>query len=196
MGAIMEKPCLDCISNSPRVIFLIGPGGVGKSTVGRWVARLSGYMFVDLDDHFCHCIMNIRKYIQTYGYKSYVIQNAFLARRIYRLTKQKKVVFVLSSGFLSTDICQDIINENRQWVALNGHSVLLLPSDKLHIALNIVVKRQLARGFGLEYKAESRKFQIRFDEYMAQGNTKIYSCDEPLVIARSIVRKLCAKNAD
>ncbi|CAI1622383.1 shikimate kinase [Serratia quinivorans] len=39
-------------------IFLIGPGGAGKSTVGKILSATPGYNLIDLDDEFCERIMN------------------------------------------------------------------------------------------------------------------------------------------
>lgn len=56
---------------------------------------------------------------------------------------------MLSSGFLATDVCPEIVAVNRQLVRQSGYSILLLPSEDIDIATRIVVARQLMRGFGL-----------------------------------------------
>ncbi|MEX0555857.1 shikimate kinase [Klebsiella grimontii] len=43
-----------------NTLFLIGPGGVGKSTVGALLAQAMNYRFIDLDSEFCEQLLNIR----------------------------------------------------------------------------------------------------------------------------------------
>jgi len=40
-------------------IFIIGPGGVGKSTCGPILASMLDCKFIDLDEEFCQRIVNI-----------------------------------------------------------------------------------------------------------------------------------------
>lgn len=42
------------------VFFLIGLGGAGKSTVGKILSDMLGYIEIDLDSEFCERISNIR----------------------------------------------------------------------------------------------------------------------------------------
>lgn len=80
-------------------IFLIGPGGVGKSTCGKILANLLGYNFIDLDVEFCERVLNVGSYINNFGYKKYCLENSKLFYEI--LSQQlENFVFSLSSGFL------------------------------------------------------------------------------------------------
>lgn len=170
-------------------IFLIGPGGVGKTTTGGALSRLSGYPFIDLDDEFCRRILNIRVYIARFGYAAYLQQNAALARTLLS-PPGENVILALSSGFLSTDTCPDIVAANRVWVAEHGHTVLLLPARDLPAAEAVVVARQLGRGFGLKRDTETEKFRTRFREYLPLGKTQIFSRACPSVIAMEIWLRL------
>jgi shikimate kinase len=49
-------------------IFLIGPGGVGKTTIGRLFAPLLNLQFIDLDEEFCTRIGSVRSHLDRYGY--------------------------------------------------------------------------------------------------------------------------------
>lgn len=85
-------------------IFLIGPGGAGKSTVGKFLSDIIGYIAVDLDNEFCERIINIRQYIKSHDYESYLEQNSQLLKKLLIEYAEHNALFVLSSGFLSTDI--------------------------------------------------------------------------------------------
>ncbi|AZT39660.1 shikimate kinase (plasmid) [Salmonella enterica subsp. enterica serovar Karamoja] len=153
------------------------------------MSRLSGYPFIDLDDEFCRRILNIRVYIARFGYAAYLQQNAALARTLLP-PRGQKAILALSSGFLSTDTCPDIVAANCVWVAEHGHTVLLLPDRALPTAEAVVVARQLGRGFGLKRDTEIEKFRIRFREYLPLGETQIFSRARPSVIAMEIWERL------
>ena len=176
-------------------IFLIGPGGVGKSTVGQLLAAQLGYVAIDVDDVFCTRITNIREYIKSRGYESYLEQNSTLLRTLLVEYAGCNRLFILSSGFLSTDIRPDIVETNRKMVSEQGFSVLLMPSQNYAEALGCIINRQLNRGFGLVREKEELKFSQRFDEYSQMGDLKIFSMQAPELIAAKIVDELATRSA-
>lgn len=171
-------------------LFLIGPGGAGKSTVGEKLAVRLGYVFVDLDAQFCERIANIREYLKSDGYEAYLEQNAALFDVLLAERRHQNVVFALSSGFLATDIRPDIVERNRQRVKECGRSILLMPSKDVDVACGCIVKRQLKRGFGLVRDNEEAKFRQRFTDYMAQGDIQIFAMASPEVIVHKIIAAL------
>lgn len=171
-------------------LFLIGPGGAGKSTVGEKLAVRLGYAFVDLDAQFCERVANIREYLKSDGYEAYLEHNAALFDALLLERCQQNVVFALSSGFLATDIRPDIVQRNRQRVRESGRSILLMPSKDVDVACGCIVKRQLKRGFGLERDKEEAKFRQRFPDYMALGDIQIFAMGSPEVIVHNIMAAL------
>lgn len=171
-------------------IFLIGPGGAGKSTVGKILSSLLGYQAIDLDDEFCERVLNIRTYIKHYGYESYLEQNSLLLDKLIKEYSGSDILFILSSGFLSTDIRSDIVAYNKKLVSENGRSVLLMPSHNYNEALQCILERQLKRGFSLTKHGEEAKFRQRFYEYIALGDIQFFSMEEPECIAFQIAN-LC-----
>ncbi|POP44686.1 shikimate kinase [Superficieibacter electus] len=171
-------------------IFLIGPGGAGKSTVGKFLSDRIGYIMLDLDSEFCERIANIREYIKSCGYESYLEQNSALLNKLLLEYTEHNVLFILSSGFLSTDIRPDIVENNKKVVSENGFSVLLMPSQDYDEALKCIVDRQLQRGFSLVREKEEEKFSQRFNEYIETGNLKIFSMEKPECIAVKIANEL------
>ena len=166
-----------------NTLFLIGPGGVGKSTVGALLAQAMSYRLIDLDSEFCEQILNIRQYIQRNGYERYVRENAALCSRLLAENPHEKRVVVLSSGFLAADVCPEIV----------GYSILLLPSEDINIATRIVVARQLMRGFGLVREKEEMKFRQRFREYCALDDCRVVSSEEPERVAELVREKVAAE---
>ena len=171
-------------------LFLIAPGGAGKSTVGEKLAVRLGYAFVDLDAQFCERVANIREYLKSDGYEAYLEQNAALFDALLLERSQQNVVFALSSGFLATDIRPDIVERNRQRVRECGLSILLMPSKDADVACGCIVTRQLKRGFGLVRDKEEAKFRQRFPDYMALGDIQIFAMGSPEVIVHKIMAAL------
>lgn len=172
-------------------LFIIGPGGVGKSTAGKILAQKFNYHYIDLDQEFCNRIENISTFIQIQGYEKYCHENSRLFYRI--LNEEKKnnsFVFVLSSGFLVHENLDRLTSKHRQILQKEGFSILLLPSKSLQESMDIVVKRQLSRGFGLEENRERQKFAKRFVEYQSFGNVQIFSCESPEMIALEMKYKI------
>jgi shikimate kinase len=176
-------------------IFLIGPGGAGKSTVGKFLSDILGYIVVDLDNEFCERIINIREYIKSHGYESYLEKNSLLLKNLLIEHSEHNTLFILSSGFLSTDIRSDIVDENKRVLSEHGFSVLIMPSRNYDEAMECIVDRQLNRGFSLVRKKEEEKFSQRFNEYIEMGNLKIFSMEKPECIAVKIASELDKRSA-
>lgn len=174
-------------------IFLIGPGGVGKTTCGAILANLLGYDFIDLDAEFCKRIENVTAYINNNSYEEYCFENS---RLFYDILNEsaKNFVFALSSGFLIHRDLDKLVLKHKQTLKKCGISVLLLPSNSLKENVKIIVKRQLSRGFGLREDREKTKFIQRYPAYKDLGDIKIFSKKEPGIIAKQIKKKLSIYN--
>lgn len=170
-------------------IFLIGPGGVGKSTCGKILAHLLGYNFIDLDEEFCKRVKNVSSYIINFGYEKYCLENSKL---FYDILGQhlKNFVFSLSSGFLIHKGMDELTIKHKQTLEEQGLSILLLPSKSLKKSTEIVVQRQLSRNFGLKENREKTKFMQRFPIYKKFGNIKIFSHDKPKIIAEQMKKEI------
>jgi shikimate kinase len=172
-------------------LFIIGPGGVGKTTVGPLVARRLDRPFVDLDQVFHTTIGNIGAFIPRQGYRRYVEENAALFERLIA-ERTPPFVMALSSGFLASDGA-DIATRNRGRVAALGLRVLLLPHEEIDTATKIVVARQLGRGFGLKEENERDKFRKRFAEYQRLADVTVFSAAAPEEIAATICARLACR---
>lgn len=170
-------------------IFIIGPGGVGKSTCGEILANLLGYYFIDLDVEFCKRVENVGSYINNFGYEKYCFKNSEL---FYKIIDQhvENFVFSLSSGFLVHENSDDLTLKHKQTLKDSGISVLLLPSESLEVSTNIVINRQLSRGFGLKEDREKTKFIQRFPIYKELGDIKIFSYAKPEIIADQMKKEI------
>lgn len=171
-----------------KIIFLIGPGGVGKSTTGKILADLIGYTFVDLDQEFCEKYGIIGKFIDDQGYSEYCYENSKLFYDILECIAENSV-FALSSGFLVHEGFSFLISDHKRTIRKKGKSILLLPSESMDESCDIVVKRQLNRGFGLDAKKEKEKFIKRFPKYIKLGDIKIFSYETPEKIAEEMKNK-------
>ena len=172
-------------------IFLIGPGGVGKTTVGRLLAPHLGYGLLDLDEEFCSRVRPIRNFLDAHGYAAYVRRNAELFHELLALYGPASgTLFVLSSGFLATDVEPEVIAHNRAMVRAAGVSVLLMPSPDFGVSLEVVLARQMGRGLNLEPETQARTFRDRFEAYMQLGNVQVFSAVASEEVARLIAQEL------
>ncbi len=110
-------------------IFLVGPMGSGKSTVGRALARKIGYRFIDSDREIeARCGVDIPTIFDYEGEAGFRNREA---RLIDELTKLPGVVLATGGGAVLRE-------ENRQHLMTRGHVILL----------QVDIKEQLRRvGF-------------------------------------------------
>lgn len=169
-------------------LVLLGPGGVGKSTLGRALASRLGWTLIDLDLVFCDELETIGTFIAVHGYDAYRAENLALAERLVARVPAASV-FVTASGFLVA--APDTDDRRRaDRVVATGYGITLLPSLDLELATPIVVERQLTRGFGLQREPETRKFRQRFAIYRDTGDLLVVSTAPPERIASAIVTAL------
>ena len=81
------------------IVYLIGPGGAGKSTAGAVLARELGYGFLDLDEYFVAHSGDISGYLCSHTYSEYATRN-LTNYRLAMTAISSPTVFVLSSGFM------------------------------------------------------------------------------------------------
>ena len=176
-------------------IFIIGPGGVGKTTCGAILANLLGYSFIDLDKEFNKRVANTGNFINTHGHEKYCLMNSKL---FYKILSQhlQNFVFSLSAGFLDHENMNELTLKHKQTLKESGITILLLPFDSLDKSMEIVVKRQLMRGFGLTKDREEVKFIQRFPRYKVLGDIKIFSYDKPEIIAEQMKNRIEAYNKE
>jgi shikimate kinase len=168
-----------------EAVILLGPGGVGKSTLGRELARQLGWSLIDLDLEFCARLAIIGDFIAVHGYERYRAANLALAQDLLA-SGSGSLIFVTSSGFLAAQPQTEDYRRSRQLVA-TGYGVTLFPSLDVDIASSIVVRRQLGRGFGFVHETEDRKFRDRFATYQAEGDALVVSTDAPAKIASAVI---------
>ena len=176
--------------NKSSIIFLTGPGGVGKSTTGKILADFMQNKFIDLDEVFCEQIAHIGKFIREKGYSEYCHTNSKLLESII-MENRMNTVIALSSGFLTYNNPNGLAQQNYNLLCAHGKIVLLLPSKSLGRAEKIVVKRQLGRRFGLTEEGELKKFRERYAEYQKYNyDLTIFSTKSPSEIAQLMETKL------
>jgi shikimate kinase len=174
-------------------IFLIGPGGVGKSTLGASMALQMDRPLIDLDLEFCDRIGIIGPYIAAHGYPAYRQANLDLALQLVA-AQTEPVVFVTASGFLAAEPQSDDLRTASALLA-TGYAITLLPTLDLELATSIVVERQMQRGFGFDRPGEADKFRHRFPLYRDKGDMLLVSTLPADQMATAVVAALHGHSA-
>lgn len=153
------------------VIHLIGPGGAGKSTIGRALAKRLGVAFLDLDDEFRVRAGDISAYLGGHGYEAYAAENvrAYLDASI-----TQDAVFALSSGFMTYSCgIHPAYQELRIRIARSATTFVLVPSLDVEKCVLETVRRQLARPFSRSAEREEEVIRQRFDQYTGLAARKV-----------------------
>ncbi|MBE0651093.1 MAG: shikimate kinase [Bacteroidales bacterium] len=120
-------------------IYLIGFMGAGKTTVGKKLADVLGYQFIDLDDYFEeHYKIDIQGFFDKYGEELF---RNLEYERLLKTFEMKNVVVATGGG---TPCYHDSIDE----INKNGVSVYLemTPAAIADRLINAVKKRPLLEG--------------------------------------------------
>ena len=177
------------------MIWLIGPGGAGKSTTGPVLAQRLGLPFRDLDVEFVARFGGIDEFIAAHGYLSYARANVEAYASVVRDGSQG--VMALSSGFMTYPL--DVhpgYAATRHEIAASPTTFVLLPSLDLETCVAETVRRQMGRP--LPRRLASREEAVireRFAIYNSVPAHKVETMRPPPDVAAEIVARLRAAPA-
>jgi shikimate kinase len=147
------------------MIQLVGPGGAGKTAVGRALGRRLGVPFTDLDEQFRERVGDISEFLARHEYAAYCTRNVETYFEVGG-DSPDEAIFALSSGFMMyTDTVHPKYRAARQAIITNSSTVVLLPSHDREVCVAETVKRQIRRPFGRSADREEAVIRARFDSY-------------------------------
>ncbi|MET3900599.1 shikimate kinase [Devosia sp. UYZn731] len=143
---------------------------------------------------FCEQIDITGPLIARHGYERYRAQNLRLAERLLA-SASRPVIFVTSSGFLAAERQSSDYQSAKALIA-TGYAVTVLPSLDLEEATDIVVARQLTRGFGFVRASEEPKFRARFAIYQNEGDALLIGTAPASEMAAVLAHQLAIPGLD
>ncbi|MCH7316881.1 MULTISPECIES: shikimate kinase [Acinetobacter] len=150
------------------LIYFIGPGGAGKTTVAKLLSAEFGFDYYDLDEYFMQSEGDITQYIIQHGYKEYAARNIQLFMQLQiKYDLNKIMIIVCSSGFMAYphDIQQDYMKIKDE-IESHIFTFLMLPSLALETYVQEIVARQMNRAYLNPVRAkEELKIRQRFQLY-------------------------------
>jgi shikimate kinase len=172
------------------MIQLVGPGGAGKSTVGRALATHLNISSLDLDFEFMAHVGDISHYINQHGYEAYARENV---KTFLSITgaPQAESVLALSSGFMTyPHRVHPSYTRVRSDICTSPTTFVLIPSLDLEKCVRETVRRQLGRPlpFARSPEREEAVIRERYTTYTAIPATKI----ETMRPLQEIVQEIAA----
>ena len=171
------------------MIWLIGPGGAGKSTAGPLVAHRLGLPFHDLDGRFAERFGGVDEFMAARGYGGYARANVEAYLSV--LEDARPSVVALSSGFMTYPPgVHPGYPELRREVEGSPATFVLLPSLDLETCVAETVRRQLARPFRRAASREEAVIRERFPVYAAMPAHTVETMRPPADVAAAILARL------
>jgi shikimate kinase len=170
------------------VVYLIGPGGAGKTTTGRALADRLDVPFVDVDAEFVARRGDVSVYLGRHGYEAYAAQSASLHAALTSVADPFRIV-ALSSGFMTYP--QDVHPSYRslsEQIASSPSTFVLLPTLDLEACVAETVRRQLTRSFSRSPEREEHVIRARFPIYASLPARKV----ETMRSVEAVVAELLA----
>ncbi|MCU4413832.1 hypothetical protein KTH71_07230 [Acinetobacter sp. WU_MDCI_Axc73] len=172
------------------MIYLIGPGGAGKTTTAKLLALQLGYDGFDLDQYFMQNVGDISAFIDQFGYKQYAQKNieCYLALSHRIEGNIKSSIIVCSSGFMTYP--EDVhINymEIKQQILHYPFTFVLLPSLCFETCVQEIVTRQMKRPY-LKTSPDKERDKItqRFYSYSQLACKIILTDVQPFQVVNNI----------
>jgi len=172
------------------MIQLVGPGGVGKTTIGSALAQRLALRFVDLDAEFAARYGNISVYLDGHSYETYAERNVGLYADLVRGPNRPDIV-ALSSGFMTyRDDIHPAYRAWRQRIASSPLTFVLLPSLEVDVCSAETVRRQLGRPFARSAEREEHVIRARFPIYLRLPARKVETMKPMDMVVTELVTAL------
>lgn len=130
-----------------KIISLVGPRTVGKTTIGKELSIISNYKLIDIDQVMLKKLKNKGKiygYANKYGWNKYFKQVNIALKEIIKKYKDKHIILDLGGGTIAAN--HESCELNANLVKKNSKIFLILPTKNNKENLKIILKREYLRN--------------------------------------------------
>ena len=170
-------------------IFIIGHRSVGKTTVGKIIAKKLKIKFIDFDSVVSKKLGNLRTYGKKYGSEKYRTEERKILMNFLKRTPSK-IVVSLGGGTVASQYAE-ISKANTKDVSKIGTFVYLIPSKSQKETIDTIHERELRRK-GDKNKEETIKLvKLRTPVFNKIKSIKILTARRKVSeITEDILKKL------
>jgi shikimate kinase len=129
-----------------KIISLVGPRTVGKTTIGKELSVISGYKFIDIDQVMLKKLKDkgeIFGYVNKLGWNNYFKLVNTALKEIIKKYKNKSIILDLGGG--TTSAKYESCKLNAELIKDNSENFLILPAKNIKENIKIIIKREHAR---------------------------------------------------
>ncbi len=186
-----------------KIISLIGPRTVGKTTIGKELSLISGYKLIDIDQIMLKVLKNKGKifgYANKYGWNKYFEKVNKKLNKIIKDNKNKNMILDLGGGTIAANYPS--CNLNAKFIKKNSTTFLILPTVNNEENIKILFKREKNRnksdsniwvtGWSEEKlnKKVKNDYVTRISTFKKYANFSVYTkYKSPKQVAKNILKE-------
>jgi shikimate kinase len=168
-------------------IYLTGPYTVGKTTVGKELARILQYEFLDPDDTITRAHGSHGALAEKVGWRGLVKEWSRIFRRF---PTERVVVPIALFGRKKND---DLKKKDADYCKRHGIIVYLLPHAPGEDCSAILYRREKARGYDVTYDDVHARHRYSHPRYLRYADAILIDNGSPKAAARAIAAWLRGK---
>jgi shikimate kinase len=157
---------------------LIGPCSVGKTTIGKALARRLKVRFYDLDVIVDKKFKGLDKYIKKYGVNSYREEESIILSE-FVTHLQRNFVLAVGGGTVASQF-KDISKRNIKLLKTCGEIIYLCPSGSDTESIDLLFKNEIKRKGDKSLKDTEYLWMQRKDAYEKMFDKKILVMNKSL----------------
>jgi shikimate kinase len=152
------------LETKPSIYLLIGPGGVGKSSIGAQIKKIGGIQVVDLDEEFILRFGSIASFGESKGWKNFFERESSLFRELFDgcISSGLRSLIVTGAGTLFHPHPRLTRESKKNFDYVRGRCFLIcvLPStDLVRGAAQSVDRQYYQRGYQINEKNKLDMFE-------------------------------------
>lgn len=173
------------------LIYFIGPGGAGKTTIANLISKKFKFICCDLDYYFMQTEGDISQYIHMNGYRKYALRNIQLFKELQAQFDINKItIIVCSSGFMTyPENLDQNYHELKGEIENHIFTFLVLPSLDLEMCVQTILSRQMNRTYlNPVIESEELKIRARFKIYTGFKCRAVLTDRSPDIVADNFIK--------